>query len=124
MIGRTPRSASFVEWAGSLRRSRRCLPVSIRVVTNLPMDGTEAITIRNRGTASEQQWKVAGARLEQGKVGVAICILTGRPSVASHTICSIPRGRGFVEVDVTRPVDRLSSIATVAALVQRAMSRL
>ena len=99
-------------------------PVSISIVTNLGMDGTDAITIRNRGTASEQQWKVAGARLEQGKVGSAICILSGRPNVASHTVCTIPRGKGYVEVDVIGPVDGLPSTATVGALVQKAVTRL
>jgi hypothetical protein len=99
-------------------------PVSIRIVTNLSMDGAQAIKMRNAGQASEQQWKVAGARLEQATVGSALCILAGRPSVASHTICSIPRGEGFVEVDVVGPVDGLPSIATVGALVQKAITRL
>ena len=99
-------------------------PVSVLIVTNLSMDGAQAITIRNTGTALEQQWKVPGARLEQGKVGNAICILTGRPQVPSHTVCSIPRGKGYVEVDVTGSVDDLPSIATVGALVQKAITRL
>jgi hypothetical protein len=99
-------------------------PVSIRVITDLPMDGSEAITVRNRGTASEPQWKTAGSRLEQGTVGKAICILAGRPHVASHTTCSIPRGKGYVEVEVIGPVDGLPSIATVGALVQKAIGRL
>ena len=98
--------------------------VSIRIVTNFSMDGAQAIRIRNAGQALEPQWKVAGARLEQATVGSALCILAGRPNVASHTICSIPRGDGFVEVDVIGPVDGLPSIATVGALVQKAMSRL
>ena len=99
-------------------------PVSIRIVTNIGMDGTQAITIRNAGQAREQQWKTAGAKLEQGKAGSAICILSGRPSVASHTVCSIPRGQGYLEVDVTGPVDGLPSIATVGALAQKAFTRL
>jgi hypothetical protein len=98
--------------------------VSIRIVTNISMDGDQAIKIRNAGQASEPQWKVAGARLEQATVGSALCILAGRPSVASHTICSIPRGEGYVEVDVVGPVDGLPSIATVGALVQKAVTRL
>jgi hypothetical protein len=57
-------------------------------------------------------------------VGKAICIMTGRPSVASHTICTIPRGKGYVEVDVTSDVKELASIDTVAALVQKAVGRL
>jgi hypothetical protein len=99
-------------------------PVSIRIVTALPMDGAQAIKIRNAGQAREEQWKVAGARLEQGTVGRALCILAGRPNVASHTICSIPRGEGYVEVDVIGAVNDLPSMATVGALVQKAVTRL
>jgi hypothetical protein len=99
-------------------------PVSIRIVTNLPMDGATAITTRNAGEAREQQWKTPGAKLEQATVGKAFCILAGRPSVASHTICSIPRGKGYVEVEVIGPVDGLPSNETVGALVQKAITRL
>ncbi len=99
-------------------------PVSIRIVTNLSMDGAQAITIRNTGEAREEQWKVTGARLEQATVGSALCILAGRPNVASHTTCSIPRGEGYVEVDVIGPVDGLPSMETVGALVQKAITRL
>lgn len=99
-------------------------PVSIRIVTNFSMDGAQAIKIRNAGTASEPQWKVAGARLEQATVGSALCILAGRPNVASTTTCSIPRGKGWVEVEVIGPVDGLPSMATVGALVQKAITRL
>jgi hypothetical protein len=99
-------------------------PVSVRIVTNLPMDGAEAIKIRNAGQAREPQWKGAGARLEQATVGSALCILAGRPHVASHTICSIPQGKGYVEIDVVGPVDGLPSIKTVGALVQKAITRL
>ena len=99
-------------------------PISIQIVTKLSMDGAQAITIRNTGTAREAQWKGAGARLEQAKVGSALCILTGRPSVASQTVCSIPRGNGYVEVSVTGSVDSLPTMATVAALVQKAIGRL
>jgi hypothetical protein len=99
-------------------------PVSIRIVTDLGMDGGQAIKIRNAGLASEPQWKVAGARLEQATVGKAICILTGRPSVASHTTCSIPRGQGYVEVDVVGSVGELPSTAVVGGLAQKAVSRL
>jgi hypothetical protein len=99
-------------------------PIVVAVVTNLPMDGHDAVVTRNTGTAREQQWKVAGAKLEQKTVGNAICIMSGRPSVASHTICSIPRGKGYIEVDVTADVKELASIETVAALVQKAVSRL
>ena len=98
-------------------------PVSLRIVTDLPMDGAQAVQVRNRGQASESQWKTAGARLEQGTVGSAICILTGRPSVASHTTCSIPRGAGYVELDVIGNVASLPSIQTVGALLDKAAAR-
>ena len=99
-------------------------PVSIRIVSNLGMVGSQAVKIRNTGQAREQQWKTTGARLEQTTVGTALCILAGRPNVASHTICSIPRGEGYVEVDVIGSVADLPSMATVGALVQKALSRL
>jgi len=99
-------------------------PISIRIVSDLGMDGSQAIQDRNRGQAMETQWKVAGARLEQSTVGKAICMLTGRPNVASNTTCSIPRGKGYLEVDVTGPVTDLPSMAVVGALAQKAMSRL
>lgn len=97
--------------------------VSIIVVKKLPMDGGEAIRTRNAGTAREPQWKVAGARLEQKTVGSAICIMSGRPGVVGHSTCSIPRGKGYVEVDVTGPVEELVSLETVRALVQKAVTR-
>ncbi len=99
-------------------------PVSIRIVSDLGMDGAQAIKIRNTGQAREAQWKTAGARLEQSTVGTALCILAGRPNVASNTTCSIPRGQGYVEVDVIGSVTDLPSMATVGALVQKAVSRL
>ena len=88
------------------------------------MDGGDAIRVRNAGTARETQWKVKGARLEQKNVGTAICIMSGRPNVASHSICSIPRGKEYVEVDVTASVEDLVSLDLVAALVQKATARL
>jgi hypothetical protein len=99
-------------------------PVSVRVVTNIGMDGAQAVKIRNMGAASEAQWKTAGAKLDQATVGSAICMLSGRPHVASHTTCSIPRGQGYIEVDVIGSLDRLPSMATVGALVNKANSRL
>jgi hypothetical protein len=102
----------------------RTHPVSVRVVGNLGMNGEQAISMRNAGTAREKQWTVPGAKLEQATVGKAICILSGRPNVASQSICSIPRGQGYVEVEVTGDVGNLPALATVAALVQKAASRL
>ena len=99
-------------------------PVSIRVVSNLGMDGAQAVKMRNTGQAREPQWKTTGARLDQATVGTALCILAGRPDVASHTTCSIPRAEGYVEVDVIGSVDDLPSMATVGALVQKAVGRL
>jgi hypothetical protein len=99
-------------------------PVSISVVGGFPMDGGEAIHTRNAGTAREEQWKVKGARLEQATVGSAICILAGRPNVASHTTCSVPRGKGYVEVDVIGDVEELIPMEAVGKLAQKANSRL
>ncbi|HET9708737.1 MAG TPA: hypothetical protein VFP39_10590 [Gemmatimonadales bacterium] len=98
--------------------------VSVRIITDLGMDGAQAITIQNAGTAREEQWKTAGARLEQATVGKAICLLTGRPHVSSQTICRIPRGEGYLEVEVAGDVAELPSNATVAALAQKAFARL
>ena len=99
-------------------------PVSIVIVSDIGMDGAQAIKIRNAGQAREAQWKTAGARLEQATVGNALCTLSGRPNVASHTVCSIPRGQGYVEVSVVGSVEDLPSMATVGALVEKAVSRL
>ena len=98
--------------------------VSIRIVTDLPLDAGEAIRMRNGGTAREPQWKDTGARLEQKAVGGASCIMSGRPNVAGHSTCSIPRGKGYVEVDVTGSVLELVPLDTVAALLQKAVSRM
>ncbi|MFN8574760.1 MAG: hypothetical protein U0132_22085 [Gemmatimonadaceae bacterium] len=98
-------------------------PVSIRVVSGLGMDGAQALTARNTGTAREAQWKQPGAHLEQTTIGKALCILSGRPNVASHAICSIPKGDGYLELDVTGPVAGLPTLAAVGALVQKASSR-
>ena len=102
---------------------REKTPVKLRIVTDLPMDGAQAVQVRNRGQASEPQWKTTGARLEQGTVGSAICILTGRPNVASHTTCSIPRGSGYIELDVIGDVASLPSIQTVGSLLAKAAGR-
>jgi hypothetical protein len=88
------------------------------------MDGSVAITARNNGTAREEQWKVAGAKFEQKSVGSALCMIAGRPNVASHTTCGIPRGKGYVEVEVIGDVGHLPSMETVAALTQKAAARL
>ena len=76
-----------------LTGSKGTYPLSIRVFTHLGTDGSQAIEARNMGIAREPQWKQPGARLEESRVGKAICILTGRPSVASHAICSRKRSR-------------------------------
>jgi hypothetical protein len=99
-------------------------PVDVRLVLHVGMDGAQAITFRNQATATEPQWKTQGARLEQATIGKAVCILTGRPSVPSHALCSIPRGDGYLEVDVRGPVTDLPTLATVAGLAQKANSRL
>jgi hypothetical protein len=98
--------------------------VTITIVKDTPMDAGELLRARNGGTAREQQWKGTGARLEQKSVGNAICILAGRPGVVGHSICTIPRAKGYVEVDVTAPVQELPSLDTVGALVQKAVTRM
>jgi hypothetical protein len=98
--------------------------VSILIVKDLPMDAGQAIRTRNAGTAREQQWKGAGARLEQKTLGDAICIMAGRPGVSGHSTCTIPRGKGYVEVDVSARVEELVPMETVGALVQKAAGRL
>ena len=118
-----PGAMTLDECSVVLRGTGQPHPVSLRVDTDLGMDGADAIRARNTGTAMEPQWKTEGARLEQANVGSAICILAGRPSVASHTTCSVPRGKGYVELDVTGSVDELPSMATVGALVQKAVGR-
>jgi hypothetical protein len=96
---------------------------TINVVKSLPMEAVQLLRARNDGTARESQWKGAGVRLEQKTVGSALCIMAGRPGVVGHSICSIPRAKEFVEVDVTAPVQELPSLDTVGALVQKAATR-
>ncbi len=98
--------------------------VRMHVVTKLPMDGGEAVRTRNAGQAREAQWKTAGARFEQKTVGNALCVMSGRPGVAGHTTCAIPRGKGYVEIDVNAPDVELESMDVVGALAQKAASRL
>ena len=99
--------------------------VGILIVKNLSMDGAEAVRIRNGARARESQWKVPGARLEERTIGDAICAIYGRPNIASHSTCTIPRGKGYLEVDVTTPaLDEVVPMDAVRALVQKAASRL
>jgi len=101
------------------------LAVTVVVVKNYPMDGGDAIRIRNAALAREGQWKVNGARLEQKTVGAAMCTLYGRPSVPAHAVCAIPRGKGYVEVNVRAPtLKEIASMDAVGTLVQKANSRL
>ena len=89
------------------------------------MDGGEAIRIRNAGLGSEGQWKAKGAQFEQKTVGKAVCTLTGRPGVASRSVCAIPRGKGFVEVELVAPtLKETPTMDAVATLVQQANGRL
>ena len=99
--------------------------VSIQIVKNLPMDGAEAVRVRNGGRARESQWKVPGARLEEKTIGDALCTIYGRPNIAAHSACTIPRGKGYVEVEVTAPaLDEVPPMDAVRALVQKAATRL
>ena len=100
------------------------LVVTVVVVKNAPMDGGDAIRTRNAAMAREGQWKVSGAQFEQRTVGTAICTMYGRPSVAAHSVCAIPRGRGYVEVDVQSPTQKeMASMEAVGGLVQKASTR-
>jgi len=88
------------------------------------MDGGDLIRTRNGALSREGQWKTTGAQFEQKTVGSALCTRYGRPSVATHAVCAIPRGKGYVEVDVRAPaLQDLASIDAVAALVQKANTR-
>jgi hypothetical protein len=98
--------------------------VSLSLVSNLPQDADQLVRMRNGGTAREGQWKGPGARLEQKTVGSAICIMSGRPNVPGHSTCTIPRGKGYVELDVTGSVQELIPLDTVAALLQKSVSRM
>jgi hypothetical protein len=99
--------------------------VSILVMKNLPMAGAEAVRVRNAGRAREPQWKVPGARMEEKTLGDAICTIYGRPGIAAHSTCTIPRGKGYLEVDVTVPdLDEVVPMDTVGALVKKAATRL
>jgi len=101
------------------------LVVAVVVVKNAPMDGGEAIRTRNAALAREGQWKVKGAQFEQKTVGKAMCTMYGRPSVPAHSVCAIPRGNGYVEVEVRAPTQKeMASMDAVAALVQKANARL
>ncbi len=97
--------------------------VTIAIVKDLPMDGLTAIQVRNQGTAREAQWKVTGAHLEQKTIGKALCILSGRPNVAGHSICTVPRGKAYVEVDVQASVQDLPTMDVVDGLVEKALAR-
>jgi hypothetical protein len=85
------------------------------------MSGLAALNV---GTACERQWKESGARLEEKTVGNAICIMYGRPGVVGHSTCSIYRAKGYVEVDVTAPVQEMVSMDTVRSLVQKAATHM
>jgi len=101
------------------------LVVTVVVAKNYPMDGGDAIRTRNAALAREGQWKVKGAQFEQKTVGKAICAMYGRPSVPAHSVCAIPRGNGYVEVEVRAPTQKeMASMDAVGALVQKANTRL
>ena len=89
------------------------------------MDGGEAIGTRNAASARERQWKVTGAQFEQKTVGKAICTMYGRPGIPAHSVCSIPRAKGYVEVEVIAPTQKeVPSMDAVGTLVQKANGRL
>jgi hypothetical protein len=100
------------------------LQVTIVLAKSLPMEAVDLLRNRNAGSAREGQWKVAGARFEEKTIGKAMCTLSGRPNVAAHSVCSIPRGKAYLEVEVIAPsLKEIPSMEAVAALVQKADSR-
>jgi len=101
------------------------LQITVIVVKNLPMSGGDAIRTRNLGLAREGQWKVKGAQFEEKTVGKATCTLSGRPGVPAHSVCAIPRAKGYVEVEVIAPSQKdVPSMDAVGTLVEKASSRL
>ena len=100
------------------------LVITIHIATNLPYDGDYGIRASIKGAAREGQWKVKGAQFEEKTVGNAMCTMSGRPNVPVHTVCSIPRGKGYVQVDMqARTLKELASMDAVGALVQKAYTR-
>ena len=116
---------SFDTCRSEIVRPNGNLQVTVIVVKSLPMDGGEAIGTRNAASARERQWKVTGAQFEQKTVGKAICTMYGRPGIPAHSVCSIPRAKGYVEVEVIAPTQKeVPSMDAVGTLVQKANSRL
>ena len=108
-----------------VRPGKGNLQIKVVIVSNLPMDGGEAIRTRNAELAREGQWKVKGARFEQKTVGKAMCTLAGRPRVSASSVCAIPRGNGYVEVEVRAPtLEETPSMDAAGALLQTANGRL
>ena len=101
------------------------LQIKVVIVNNLSRDGGEAIRTRNAELAREGQWKVKGAQFEQKTVGKAMCTLAGRPRVSASSVCAIPRGSGYVEVEVRAPtLEETPSMDAAGALLQTANGRL
>jgi len=74
--------------------------------------------------AREGQWEVSGALFEQRTVDTAICTEYGRPSVPAHAVRVIPRGRGYVEIDVRSPTQKeMATMEAVGGLVRKASPR-
>jgi len=74
--------------------------------------------------AREGQWEVSGALFEQRTVDNAICTEYGRPSVPAHAVRVIPRGRGYVEIDVRSPTQKeMATMEAVGGLVRKASPR-
>lgn len=108
-----------------VRPGKGNLQIKVVIVSNLKMDGGEAIRTRNAELAREGQWKVKGAQSDQKTVGKAMCTLTGRSKSVSHSVCAVPHGNGYVEVEVTAPsLEETSSMDAVGTLLQTANGRL
>jgi len=101
------------------------LQITVVIVNSLPMEGGEAIRTRNAELARQGQWKVKGAQFEQKTVGKAMCTLAGRLRGSASSVCAIPRGNGYVEVEVRAPtLEETPSMDAAGALLQTANGRL
>jgi hypothetical protein len=97
--------------------------ITIFIAKDLPIKSGPAIQAGNKG-ALEADWKDRGGRLEHKTLGNAACKTYGLPGAPWHSTCILPRGNGYIEVDVRGPVEELVPMETVAALAELLAGRL
>jgi hypothetical protein len=95
--------------------------ITIFIAKDLPTK--PAIRAGNEGLL-EADWKDRGGRLEHKTLGNAACQTNGLPGAPWHSTCILPRGNGYIEVDVRGPVEELVPMETVAALAELLAGRL